>query len=233
MRTRTLQAVALGGLLILAGVLLLAQTYIDLSAWIWFALVLLAGLVALAFYLADRSNQAMFITAYVLLAVAFLLALIMMNLLRDEGVAVYVLTVIALPFMVVWFRNRSQWWALIPAYVLLTLALMIGLLGSGILDDLLVPAYVMFAIAIPFFAVYAWNRARWWALIPAGVMTAIALFFLVTEEALQWLIPVFLILVGIWLLSRSVARRRSPDVAEDEPTDRLPEWDGPADDEPR
>ena len=65
-RGTLMQTVALGGLLVLAGVLLLAQTYIDLSAWAWFGLVLVGGLTALAFYLADRSNQALLITTYVL-----------------------------------------------------------------------------------------------------------------------------------------------------------------------
>jgi hypothetical protein len=209
MRTRTLtQSLALGGLLVLAGVLLLVQTYVDLSAWVWFGLVLIGGLVTLAFYLVDRSNLAMLIASYVLLASALLLALIMLNVVRDEGVAVYVLTAIALPFLAVWSRDRQHWWALIPAYVLLALALMVGLLGLGVLDDLLVPAYVMFAIAIPFFAVYAWDRAKWWALIPAGVMTAIGLFFLVAEAALQWLVPAVLVLAGFWILSRMLGRRR-------------------------
>ncbi len=231
MQTRTLiQAVVLGTFLVLAGVLLLLQTFVDLSAWLWFALMAAGGLVALVLYLADRSNLAMLIMAYVLLALAGLVALIMLNVLRDEGVAVYVLAAVALPFWAVYGRDRQKWWALIPAYVLLAVALMIGLMGLGILGERLVPAYVMFAIAIPFYVVYAWNRGLWWVLIPAGVMTAIGLFFLVAEEALQWLVPVLLILVGIWILARLLSRRRSDRIERTEartPERGDPEWDQP------
>lgn len=226
MRTQTLtQAIVLGGLLVLAGVLLLLQTYVDLSAWLWFLLLTVGGLAALAFFLADRSNLGMLITTYVLLGIALLLALVMLNVLRDEGVAVYVLSAIALPFLAVYARDRQHWWALIPAYVMLTLALMLALIGAGVLGEGLVPAYVLFAIAIPFFAVYAWDRAKWWALIPAGVMTAIGLFFVIAEAALQWLAPVLLILVGIWILARMLNQRRTHLASGDTPRE-TPEQDG-------
>lgn len=232
MRTGTLmQAIVLGGLLVVAGVLLLLQTYIDLSAWVWFILLAVGGLTALAFYVADRANLAMLITAYVLLAIALLLALIMLTVMRDEGVAVYVLTAIALPFLAVYARNREQWWPLIPAYVLLALAVMIGLIGMGLLAELLVPAYVMFAIAIPFFVVYAWDRGQWWALIPAGVMTAIGLFFLIAEAALPWLVPVLLILSGIWILVRMIANQQRSSRTDGALPNR-PEQDGPQSDDP-
>ena len=226
MRTGSLmQAIVLGVFLVAAGVLLLLQSYIDLSAWAWFILLIVGGLAALAFYIGDRSNLAMLITAYVFLAIALLLALIMLGVLRDEGVAAYVLTAIALPFLAVYARDRKQWWFLVPAYVMLAVALMVGLIGLGILGDLLIPAYVMFAIAVPFFAVYAWDRRRWWALIPAGVMTIIGLFFLVAEAGLKWLAPVLLILAGAWILARTLARNRSLGAAEGD-LDGEPELDG-------
>jgi threonine/homoserine/homoserine lactone efflux protein len=58
---------------------------------------------------------------------------------------------------------------------------MVGLIGLGVLDDLLIPTYVMFAIAIPFFVVYARDTKQWWALIPGGIMVVIGLSFLVAE----------------------------------------------------
>lgn len=200
-------ALVWGGFFILAGVLLLVDTVIDVSVWIWVILLLATGLVALGFYWTDRTDWAMLIPAYVLLAIALLLILIELDILRDDAVAVYVLAAIAVAFLVVYFRNRAQWWPLIPAYVMLVVAGMIGLLALGVLNDLLVPAYVLLAIAIPFFVVYALNRRNWWALIPGGILALIGLGFLVAEAAIVWIAPVVLLGLGIYLLARVILRR--------------------------
>jgi hypothetical protein len=211
------QDVVWGGLLLLFGVMALVETYTDLSAWVWVAVLAAAGLGAFGVYLTDRSDRGLLIPAYVLWAIAGLVGLIELNILRDESVATYVLAAIALPFLVVFLRNRDQWWALIPAYVLLAVGVMVGLIGLGVLDDLLVPAYVMFAIAIPFFAVYARNTKQWWALIPGGIMAVIGLSFLIAEAAAQYVGPAVLILVGAWVLVRQFMRREPTGPEADQP----------------
>lgn len=203
------QALVWSAMLILVGVLLLIETFTDLSAWIWVLLLAAGGLGAFALYLADRSDYGILITAYVLWAIAILVALVTLNVLRDEGVAFYVLIVIAIPFLAVYLQNRTMWWALIPAYVLAAIAVMVGLIGLGVLADGLVPSYVMFAIAIPFFFVYVRNRAHWWALIPGGIMAAIGIGFLLTEGAAAIVGAVLVIAVGAWLLLRQFLRRGS------------------------
>jgi hypothetical protein len=195
-----------GGLLILVGVALLVEAYTDLSAWAWVALLIVAGFLAFGVYLTDRSEWALLIPAYVMWAIALLVALIELNVLRDESVATFVLAVIALPFLAVFLRDRAQWWLLIPAYALLAIGVMVGLIGAGILDDLLVPAYVMFAIAIPFLVVYARDRKLWWSLIPGGIMAVIGLSFLLAEAAIEYVAAAALILVGVWLLVRQFTR---------------------------
>jgi hypothetical protein len=67
--------------------------------------------------------------------------------------------------------NRSQGWALIPAYAMFSVGAVILL--SGFIGGQLMGAFVMFAIAAPFVYVYLNNRYNWWALIPAYVMAAI------------------------------------------------------------
>jgi hypothetical protein len=212
------QALVWGGLLILFGVMALVSTLTSLSAWVWVAILAAAGLGVFAVYLADRSDWGLLIPAYVLWAIAGLIALITLNVLRDEFVATYVLAAIALPFIVVFLRDRAQWWALIPAYVLLAVGLMVGLTEQGILSDLLVPAYVMFAIAIPFLVVYARNPSEWWPLIPAVILVVIGLSFLVAEAAVQYVGPVVLLLAGIWILVRQFARREPTAAAAPAPT---------------
>lgn len=216
MQTRK-QGLVWGGLLILFGVMSLVETYTDLTAWTWVVILAAAGLGAFGVYLTDRSEWALLIPAYVLWAVAGLVALIELNILRDESIATYVLATIALPFLVVFLRNRQQWWALIPAYVLLAVGVMVGLLGLGVLTDLLVPAYVMFAIAIPFFVVYVRNTKQWWALIPGGIMAVIGLSFLIAEAAVQYVAPVALVIVGVWILVRQFARKEPVGPEADQP----------------
>jgi hypothetical protein len=207
------QGLVWGSILIVAGVLLLVETFTDLSAWIWIILLAAGGLGAFALYLADRRDWSMLLTAYVLWAIALLVLLVELNILRDEGVATYVLLAIALPFLGVFYRDRTLWWALIPAYVLTVVAVMVGLIGLGVLDDLLVPAYVMLAIALPFFVVYARNRKLWWALIPGGILAVIGISFLFAEGAFEYIGALVLILVGLAILLRAFARRGAADEA--------------------
>ncbi len=270
MKTQSMrQGIVWGGLLILLGAVLLVEAFTDLSAWAWVAMLAAGGLGAFGVYLTDRSEWALLIPAYVLWAIAGLVTLIELNILQDpfiatyvltaialpflvvflrnrdqwwalipayvllivgvmvgltelnvlpdDFVATYVLTAIALPFLVVFLRNRDQWWALIPAYVLLAVGVMVGLLGLGVLTDLLVPAYVMFAIAIPFFVVYVRNPKQWWALIPGGIMAVIGLSFLIAEAAVQYVAPVALVIVGVWILVRQFARKEPVGPEADQP----------------
>ena len=200
-----------GGLLILLGGLLLVDQFTDLSEWVWVAALVFSGLAALVVYLSDRSDGYLLLTAYILLVIAGLITLITFNMLQDELVAVYVLLAIAIPFLGVFLRDRSQWWALIPAYVLLAVALMNWLMEAGILSDLLVPGYVMFAIAIPFFVVYGRNTKQWWALIPAGILTVIGIVFFISEAAVQYIGAVLLVVTGLWILVRVFTRKGGPE----------------------
>jgi hypothetical protein len=200
------QAIVWGGLLIFFGVVGMVATFIDLTAWVWVIILAIAGLGVFGVYLMDRSQRALLIPAYVLWVVALMVALIELNILQDEFVATYVLAAIALPFLATFLRNRAQWPMLIPAYVLAAVGVMVGLIGVGVLDDLSIPAYVMFAIAVPFFVVYVRNPKHWWALIPGGVVAAVGLAFLLAGGAAQYVAPVALIIVGAWILARQFSR---------------------------
>ncbi len=226
MRSQTRkQALVWGGLLILFGLVGLVATVADLTAWTWVAILALAGLGVFGVYLTDRSDWALLIPAYVLWVVALLVALITLNVLRDDFIATYVLAAIALPFLVVFLRDRAQWWALIPTYVLVAVGLMVGLIEVGILNDLIIPAYVMFAISIPFIVVYARDSRQWWALIPGGIMAVIGLSFLVAEAAIEFVGPVVLVLAGVWILARQFIRRKP--VAPEVPAPTGPEAEKP------
>jgi hypothetical protein len=202
------QSLVWRGVLILIGVLWVVNQFVELSPWRWAALLAGAGLGAFGLYLADRSDGLLLLAAYVLWAVAVLFALVPSHVLRDEAVAIYVELAIALPLLVISVRDRARWWALIPAYVLLAVAGVIGLTESGLFSDDLVSLYVLFAIAIPFFVIYARNRKRWWAPIPGGILALIGLSFLILGRGTVVHSAAFaLLVVGAWILVRAFVGR--------------------------
>ena len=126
------QGLVWGGLLIVFGVVGLLEAYIDLTEWVWVAILVAAGLGVFGVYLTDRSEWGLLIPTYVSWAVAGLIALVTLDVLQDEFVATYVLNAIALPFLVAFLRDRERWGLLIPAYVLLAIGVMVGLIGAGV-----------------------------------------------------------------------------------------------------
>lgn len=83
-------------------------------------------------------------------------------------VAAPVVGSIAIPFLVVYALDRKNWWALIPAYVMGFVIMILAV--STIVPGEWMAALICFAIALPFVVVYLWNRSNWWALIPAAVL---------------------------------------------------------------
>ena len=164
----------------------------------------LIGLPFLVVFLANRTdNWWALIPAYVLFAIAIMIFLIGLGVLADSWVALYVLSSIGFPFLIVYLMNREHWWALIPAYTMFVIGIMVALIDNRFLSDLAIPAYVMFAIAIPFLFVYFTNREQWWALIPGGIMAVIGIGFVAGTDLAQYVIPVVFILGGILVLYRS------------------------------
>lgn len=80
-----------------------------------------------------------------------------------------------LAFLVYLVGNRSSWWAIIPGVVLLSLSALI-------IFDTVFPTYqgdvggIIFlgGIGLAFWLVYGMETKRWWAIIPAGVLTTLA-----------------------------------------------------------
>ncbi len=111
----------------------------------------------------------------IMLGVFFLLTQFVPGL--DRLVWAAVMAGVGLAFLSVYLSDRTNLWALIPAYVFAAIAGVIALMTIGFPEGL-VAAYVMMAIALPFYVVYLRNRAHWWALIPAYAMTALAVLVL-------------------------------------------------------
>lgn len=197
-----------GLLLIFLGVVFLLNQTIGLvvNELIWTVIMAGISVTFLAVYVASGRQSWALIPAYVFGAITGLLVLSTMGYAGRFGgdlIAMYVLSAIGLPFLIVYLLNHENWWALIPAYV------MGAIVGLLVLEDLwfvrrnsgdIMGAYVMFAIALPFLFVFLRNRENWWALIPGGIMLTIGLGLV--AGAFEVILPAALILAGLFLLVR-------------------------------
>lgn len=112
---------------------------------------------------------------------------------------------LSLSFWLVYLSRRAFWWAIIPAGVLATLALIAGLTPT-------IPTlggFIFFAgISLTFGLIYALPAPgghRTWAIYPAGIALAFALLTLSAFSSIINLIwPAALILLGGLLLYRSL-----------------------------
>lgn len=128
-----------------------------------------------AAYLTDRKQN-----WWALIPGGVMLFLALVTLLVDnvggEWIGSAFLFLIGLSFFIVYTSNRTRTWALLVAYILFVLSIAPAMASFG--GD--VPAYFgvifLLAVAIPFYVVYFRSGEKnWWAVIPAGVLTTLAI----------------------------------------------------------
>ena len=164
-----------GFVLILAGGLFLAQNlgYIPvLSEQFWMAAFAGISLVFfVAYFLSGIQNWGLLFPACIFGGLALTIFLATMGR-TSSTLGAPILLAVGLPFIVAFALDRhNNWWALIPAWIMIVLAALIALVD--ILPAEVIGALVLFAIAIPFLVIYLVDRTRKWALIPGGVLAAI------------------------------------------------------------
>ena len=126
-----------------------------------------------AAYLTDRTKN-----WWALIPGGVMLFLAMTTLLVDnvggEWVGSLFLFLIGLSFLVVYLNNRTRTWALLVAYILGVLSIAPAMASGGGDTAAYFGSVFLFAVALPFFIVYFRDEKNWWAVIPAGVMTTLA-----------------------------------------------------------
>ncbi|MBL7064252.1 MAG: hypothetical protein ISS49_08630 [Anaerolineae bacterium] len=81
-----------------------------------------------------------------------------------------------LVFLYVFLTNRANWWAVIPGFVLLSLAAMMALdQFAPQIGETWGGALFLGGIGLAFWVVYFTGRERWWAVIPGGVLLTVGL----------------------------------------------------------
>jgi hypothetical protein len=100
--------------------------------------------------------------------------------------------------------GRDNWWAIIPALFSLTLAAFLYVTERELLvEEVAVGGFLFFGLALPFWLVLlVRGRTFWWAAIPGGVMTFIALSILLApaNEALVGSLVMWAIAVPFWIV---------------------------------
>ncbi len=129
-----------------------------------------------------RVNPAVLIG--VLLILAGLLSLLSnFNILRFEQSWVWALlfAIAGLMFLGLFIGDRTLWWALIPAFVLL------GLAGTTLLSSLpfresgeWAGGFFLGMMGLGFGAIYLVRREQWWAIIPGGALITLGIMTVLT-----------------------------------------------------
>ncbi len=82
---------------------------------------------------------------------------------------------LGLIFLVTFFADRRQWWSLIPGCILLGAALIIVNEQNELITAQQAGGLFLFSIGLPFLLIYLVDRRLWWALIPGGILSLLAL----------------------------------------------------------
>lgn len=102
------------------------------------------------------------------------LTTLLVDSLGGEWIGALLFFMVALSFLIVYLGNRTRIWALIVAYATAVLGIAPLMAIGGDTAAYFGPIF-LFAIALPFFLLYFRSAERWWAIIPAGVLTTVSI----------------------------------------------------------
>ncbi len=193
-----------GSLLIFGGVLFLLQNLNIIPGFgdlFWAILLGLGGLFFLSVFFTNRQNWWALIPGIILLCVA---GLIVLEFISPQASELWggslVLGGIGLSFAIIYLLNPGNWWALIPAGVMVSLAVITGL--ENFLPEDLTGGLFLIGLGLTFAAV-ALSLTRGprppfvWAWIPAGILTLIGLLIVASEGNFsEYVLPAILIIGG-------------------------------------
>lgn len=205
---------AVGLILVAAGILFILQNFnLLISAWgaLWALIFAAAGVAFLWAFFRNRESWWPVIPGLFLLAIAALIALDSVNLgLAEAWGGAIVLAGIGIAFAVVYIAHREHWWAIIPAGVLLTLALTTALYGSRSAPE--AGSVFLMGLGVTLAVAYALALRRWrlnWMLILAAVLFLIgAVTLAASTPAGLYVWPLALIAIGLYILFRILRPRR-------------------------
>ena len=201
-----------GLLLIAGGVIFLLENLniLEVGGLFWAVLFAIAGLVFLTVFIGDRQHWWALIPGIILLAIGSLIFLDAVSPQATERLGgVIVLGGIGLAFLIVYLVNRANWWALIPAGVMFTLAA-VALL-EGTMSDFETGGIFFLGLGLTFLLVALLptpDGYMRWAFVPAGVLLLIGILMTAAlTQVINFVWPLTLILAGLFLVLRAFRSR--------------------------
>lgn len=119
---------------------------------------------------------------------------------------------LAVLFLLTFVSDRRQWWALIPGFVLLGMTVLIFNDQNELMTSGQAGALFLFSLGLPFLLIYLVDRRMWWALIPGGVLTVLALITVLSGRELSGQVTAAVIFFGLAIVFALVrfATRSNP-----------------------
>ncbi len=202
-----------GLVLVIGGVLLLLDTFgiFKGSAIFWTVLSAIAGVLFLSVYITNHVHWWALIPGVIFLALAALIGLdSFLPRFSDTNLGgTVILGGIGLSFLLVYLVERRNWWAIIPAGVMATLAVVAGL--NPIMTGEASGGVFFLGLGVTFglVAVLPTSSGQMrWPWIPAAILGIFGILFLLAAgRYINYVWPSALILVGLLLVIRSVVRR--------------------------
>jgi hypothetical protein len=205
-----------GILLVLGGLLLLAQNLGllgEMTGTVWVIVLALGSIAFFAAYVTQRRAWWFLFPAFVLagLVATILLSESQLNVsgLRGDLAGSVFLWSIALAFWGVYLSDSNQWWAIIPAGVMTTIGAM-PLVATRV-EGTSTGAILFLGIGLTFGILYL-LRARHstgWAVFPAAACLGMALLLGVLGPFDRFWPIIFLIVPGVYLLYQALRPRAS------------------------
>jgi hypothetical protein len=202
-----------GLVLIIGGGLLLLNTFgfIAIADLIWAIILGIGGILFLGIYISNHDHWWALIPGVILIAISATIWVgkYFANVGNSDLISTIILGGIALSFFLVYLADRGNWWAIIPAGVMATIAVVAranisqsGVTGGGIFFLGLALTFALVAI-LP-------NKIgpMRWAWIPAGILGLIGLVILLSRpDLINYIWPFALILGGVLLIIRAIIRK--------------------------
>lgn len=210
------EAVGWGLFLLLAGVFLLLWNLDVFGTWgdlAWGVLYALTGLGFLIWFAFGVDHWWRAIPAFTLLSIGAVIILEWRGIDLGAWRAPIVLFGMALGFWAILIVRKEHWWALVPAGVLTTLGVLLGLWTQ--LSDAGRPPVLYIGIGLVFLLLYVLRydeRDARWASIPAGALLLLGVVSLANALSLPTILaewwPIILVVAGLVLTTLGFAMRR-------------------------
>ena len=202
-----------GAVLIVGGTLLLLETFgiIKGGSLFWTVVTAFTGLLFWALYITNHNHWWAIIPGTIFLALAATIGLnaFLPGYSDSRLNGSVLLGGIALGFLLVYLADRGNWWAIIPAGVIATIAC-VAFIASGT-SSFAGGGIFFLGLGLTFLLVAVlptpYGPMRW-AWIPASILGVIGILILVSKENLiNYIWPSALLLAGVLLIIRSFRRK--------------------------